>query len=90
MAPFVVDLSASNPFRPVDWRHRLAAERVASGRVFPRLWDPATLEIASYLRRAEALPSPAAWRRSSPASIWRTPFIGTPIRGSASRSRHDC
>ena len=53
MAPFVVDLSASNPFRPVDWRHRLAAERVASGRVFPRVWDPATLEIASYLRRAE-------------------------------------
>ena len=54
MATSVFDLSASNPIRPVDWRYRLAAERVASGLAFPRLaWDPATFEIASYLRRAE-------------------------------------
>jgi hypothetical protein len=53
MVPFVVDLIASNPFRPVDWRYRLAADRVASGLAFPRpTWDAATLEIASYLRRA--------------------------------------
>ena len=52
--PSVFDLNASNPFRPVDWRHRLAADRVASGLAFPRrTWDAATLEIASYLRRAE-------------------------------------
>jgi hypothetical protein len=53
VVPSVVDLNASNPFRPVDWRHRLAVDRVASGRAFPRrTWDAATLEIASYLGRA--------------------------------------
>jgi hypothetical protein len=54
IVPSVFDLNARNPVRPVDWRHRLAAERVASGRAFPRTtWDTATLEIASYLRRAD-------------------------------------
>ena len=53
VVPSVVDLNARNPFRPVDWRHRLAADRVASGLAFPRsTWDTATLENATYLRRA--------------------------------------
>ncbi len=53
IVPSVVELNARNPFRPVDWRHRLAADRVASGRAFPRsTWDTATLESATYLRRA--------------------------------------
>ncbi len=47
------NLDASNPFRPVDWRIQLAERRVASGLAFPRsTWDTATLEIATYLRRA--------------------------------------
>jgi hypothetical protein len=53
VVPSAFDLNASNPLRTVDWRYRLAADRVASGRAFPRpTWDTATLEIATYLRRA--------------------------------------
>ena len=53
VVPSAFDLNASNPFRTVDWRYRLAADRVASGLAFPRpTWDTATLETATYLRRA--------------------------------------
>ncbi len=48
-----VDLSANNPLRPVDWRYQAAAERVATGKAFPRLtWDNETYAVATYLRRA--------------------------------------
>jgi hypothetical protein len=54
----VADYNSSNPLRPVDWRYRAAAERVASGLAFPRRdWDRETLETAYYLaglRRGEA------------------------------------
>jgi hypothetical protein len=49
----LVDLSAGNPLRPVDWRHQAAAELVAAGKPFPRrTWDNETFEVAAYLRRA--------------------------------------
>jgi hypothetical protein len=47
-----IDLSATNPLRPADWRYRLALERVAAGLAFPRtLWDYQTLATAIYLDR---------------------------------------
>ena len=49
----LVDLSAGNPLRPADWRYQAAADRVATGKAFPRLtWDNETYEVATYLRRA--------------------------------------
>jgi hypothetical protein len=46
-----LQLTVTNPLRPVDARHRIAAACVRSGRYpSPRLHDRATCEIAAYLR----------------------------------------
>jgi hypothetical protein len=64
----LVDLSANNPLRPVDWRHRAAAERVATGKAFPRrTWDEKTFEVAAYLRRAHREADPRRLAAEFPA-----------------------